>query len=324
MINKMCSKNIFLATFISLIFSGASYAETCPKPPDWINLRETSENCIYSVVKVDSFSDIEFISFLDALTRNSSGLLKKVRMPAGEFKFSRSIKITGSNGWLLYLEGDSSLTTKFVFNGAHGFDIEGPFAIGLINKLTLKGSGEKGRLNDAHLDMTGILARRGAVIRLGQDVVVEEFSRAGVQAYMSSTIFAPSVISRNNGSDGFVASYNSTVYARNAVASGNRGDGFFAEAASTIDAEGSVAKGNVIDKSNGQQRGGDGYVAILGGIINANYARIESNEDQDFVLSGQGLISANKIKFKEKIKALIRDNSLLIIENESKKFILQK
>jgi hypothetical protein len=266
------------------------------------------------ITKKDLFLDIQFVRFLDLLSRDSGGLIKKVKIPAGEFNFSRSIRITGANGWLLYLEGEGSSATKLVFNNVHGVNIEGPFALGLINKLTLNGNGKNGMQNNPQTDKAGILGRRGANIRLGQDVVVEEFSRVGVQAFMSSTIYALGVISRNNGSDGFVASYNSTLYARNAVAYGNRGDGFYSEAASSIDAQNSMAKGNVIDKSNGQRRGGDGYVAILGGVINADYAEVEGNEDQDFVAISQGVISARRIKSKTKVKFQIRDNSTFVSE----------
>lgn len=285
--------------------SASSAGQSCPTPPAGITI-EPGGGCKYRVVAKD-FSDDSFIRFLDVLSRDVSGGKKQVLFPAGSFRFVSPISITGANGWLVEIIGAGSKSTKFVFDNVNGIDLEGPYSLGLVDRLTVNGNGRRGMVNDPHKDKYGVLARRGANIKLGRDVVVEEFSRAGVQAYMSSTIFALGVISRNNGSDGFVSSYNSTVYAGGAVSEGNRGAAYFCEGAASLFAEDSVARGTVMDRTKGQSRGGDGYIALLGGVILADRASLAGNEDQDVVAHSNGIVSMVGATFSGQAKMQVRN-----------------
>lgn len=285
----------------------STYGSACPAAPVGFNVDSAGNDCVYIVPDAERFSDAQFVNWLGELSRDISGRKKIVRFLEGDYHFGRSIRYEGAGGWLMQIEGGGSLTTRLIFANVHGIDLEGPVALGLVSRVTLSGDGKRGMRNDARYDKVGILARRGANIRLGQDVVVEEFSRVGIQAFMSSTIYAPGTISRNNGSDGFVASYNSTVYARKGQAIGNRGAGFFSEGSASIFAEDSRASGSLVDLTKGQRRGGDGYVARLGGIIQADRAEASDNEDQDYVALDNGLISARQAKAKVAPKVQSRD-----------------
>lgn len=283
-----CRNMYKIYIFFLTLFNGI--ANDCIEPPNWMTLN-VSSNCEYNVKDEKYFIDVEFTHFLEELSFNTSNKVKLIYIPKGTYIFNKSIKVSGFNGWKIQLIGYSKESTKFVFNNINGIDIEGPSALGLVDNLTINGNKQLGKINHPLYDKYGVLARRGAVIKLGKNVIIEEFSRAGVQAYMSSTIFAEGVISRNNGSDGFVASYNSTVYAKKSISMNNRGDGYFCEAASSIDAREANAIRNYIDLSNGQKRGGDGFVAILGSVINAIGSSAIENEDQDFINLSGGLIN---------------------------------
>ena len=129
---------------------------------------------------------------------------------------------------------------------------------------------------------------------------------------MSSTIFALGVTSRNNGSDGFVSSYNSTVYAGGTVSEGNRGAAYFAEGAASLFAEGSAARGTVVDRTKGQRRGGDGYVARLGGVIAADGSTVSGNEDQDAVAISGGVVSLVGAHFRGPAKIMTKDGGYVL------------
>lgn len=305
--------NKLIAAGSMVLWCTAGHTRSCPEPPTWISSSATSDTCTFTFTQKDQFNPASLVEFIDLLSHDAGKAIMRVRIPAGQYIFNRPISVTGANGWKLQIVGDGAADTKLVFANSHGVSLEGPYAIGLIDKLTLNGDGQRGIRNDSLLDKQGVLARRGANIKLGRDVIVEEFSRVGVLAYMSSTIYAAGVISRNNGSDGFAASYNSTIYARKSVSSGNRGDGYFSEAASSIAAEESTSMRNVVDRTQGGTRGGDGYVAILGAVINAHSATLDSNEDQDFVVTGTSVIDARGVATKEKLKSQVRDNGTLIL-----------
>ena len=292
-IDLNASKILLLITAFT-VFVAEVFAGQCPDAPAGIRSDNTNDVCSYQV-HPDKFSDIAFIHFFDELSRNANGFKKLVTFPAGTYRFSRSITISGAGGWSVQIIGAGSQLTKLVFNNVNGVDLDGPYALGLVDRLTINGNDKRGIVNDALKDKYGVLARRGANIRLGTDVVVEEFSRAGVQAYMSSTIFAKDVVSRNNGSDGFVSSYNSTLYAGGAVADGNRGTGFFCEGAASLFAEKSTSRRAITDRTKGQ-RGGDGYTARLGAVIAADGSLVHGNEDRDFVAITHGFISAVDVK----------------------------
>lgn len=290
----MNSSRVLLLITVFTIFVTKVFAAQCPNASAGFKLEDVDSICLYRV-NPNKFSDKSFINFLNDLSHNANGFKSQVIFPAGTYRFSRSITISGAGGWLVQIKGAGSKLTKLVFNNVNGVDLEGPYALGLVDRLTINGNDKRGMVNDALKDKYGVLARRGANIKLGTDVVVEEFSRAGVQAYMSSTIFAKDVISRNNGSDGFVSSYNSTVYAGGAIADGNRGAGFFCEGAASLFAEKSTSRRAIIDRTKGQ-RGGDGYTARLGAVIVADGALVHSNEDRDFVAITHGFISAVDVK----------------------------
>ncbi len=119
-------------------------------------------------------------------------------------------------------------------------------------------------------------------------------------------------------SDGFSAANNSTIYAVGAVSQNNRGDGFISEMNSSIDATQSKAIGNKVDDSGGLVRGGDGYVAILGGVINAEGIEASFNEDQDLIALSNGVIAAAHAKTSNasgKFKVTIKNGGQVIKPN---------
>ncbi len=305
---KNCLRRLFVVA--ALLFAAMARSE-CMILADAAAPTESSDTCSYHF-NPSNFSSSRFAGLISKLAATASEKKRVIKFDSGAYLFDKAINFSGPFGWSITILGEGSQSTKLVFQNVHGVDLEGPVGLGLLDKITLNGNGQKGRVNDPLLDKYGVLARRGATIKLGRDVVVEEFSRAGVQAFMGSTIFANGVVSRNNGSDGFVASYNSTVYADAAQSLGNRGVGFFCEATSSIFAANSIAAGSLIDREKGQSRGGDGFVAILNGVIVADRAKLYGNEDQDFVALKGGLVSAGGATTDRPARVLIKDRGDII------------
>lgn len=300
---KVLFRSVFILAIINI--SNPAYSE-CAVFNDSYSAVDSAEGCIYKFNSVN-FNSARFLQLVSSLSTSPSDRRRILKFDAGIYLFDKPITYTGPFGWGIFVLGEGSQKTKFVFNNVHGVDLEGPVGLGLLDKITLNGQAQKGRVNDPLIDKYGVLARRGATIKLGRDVVVEEFSRAGVQAFMGSSIFAYGVISRNNGSDGFVASYNSTVYADSAQSLGNRGVGFFCEASSSIYASNSVSAGALVDREKGQSRGGDGFVAILNSVIVADRSKLHLNEDHDFVVLKGGVISAVNVNIDRIPRILIKD-----------------
>ena len=223
----------------------------------------------------------------------------RLQLGSGAFRFSEPLDLSPFRETAIEIVGSGATATRLVFTNAHGIMLNGPQGYRSISALTVSGDDRSGRIGDADKDKTGVTAKRGAALNIGPDVVVEAFSRCEIVAHLNSTIFAPGVVSRGNGSDGVVAAYNSSVFARGARATDNEGVGFFAEANSSIDARNTVASGNRfdrIDQKTGRSRGGDGYVAMQNATINADHSTAADNEDNGYSATFHSMISARSAR----------------------------
>ena len=124
--------------FLLVLFVCAppAFSGQCPASPDYSRPELVNGICIYSVSQ-DSFSASSFIEMVDTLSRENTGLKKRVSLGAGVYRFSRPISLRGSNGWLVEIVGAGANATRLVFDNANGIDLEGPYSLGLVDRLTI-------------------------------------------------------------------------------------------------------------------------------------------------------------------------------------------
>lgn len=191
--------------------------------------------------------------------------------------------------------GSALTTLKFDFAGKQGlgtaaFKLVGQRSLGLLDGVTIDGSNWSGRTGgppasysgDSN-DPIGILAREGATIHLGPDVIVKDMARNGILTFMNGNIHCNGATVQNCGSDGFVASTAGSTNAKNTKSIGNYGFGYYSDYGGSLWADDSQATDTL--KRNGT--GGGGYAANFNGTLVARDSQSLRNTGDGYLsLSG--------------------------------------
>lgn len=176
--------------------------------------------------------------------------------------------------------------------------MEGGERLGYVNGFTLDGNGKRGYHDDSH-DAQAVLLRRDCYVKLGADLLIQDWARCGILAFQGSTIFiegSPTsyVEIKNCGSDGVVASAGSNVYARFVRVSGCAGNGFHADMQGFIYAMDTHSINNV-GTNSARFRGGIGYTAVWGSTIRADNAVSTGNASSGMFANQNSTISADGV-----------------------------
>ncbi|MDJ0765802.1 MAG: hypothetical protein QNJ97_22650 [Myxococcota bacterium] len=296
----------------AFLTSRQTHASTCGPIPE-ADIETSCEICLGpsdgGQALVDTLRNLERIRILRGATLT-------IRLFAGDYFFNRQmtgitrlagednseanvgLEIRHPDGERIHIIGSGSDSTRLVFTNMHGLLVRDGSSLGLIDAVHLYGDGKIGRLFDPDADKQGILAREGSMIRCGSDVRVSEFSRVGVMAFRNSVIYAASVHSESNGSDGFVSSDGSSLEAANAEAKYNEGVGFFAEWNGTITAKGATAGANIVRAPGTDDEGGGiGFVARQGGVIRAPDGHAVNNEKAGAVATQNSTLIVDAMQF---------------------------
>lgn len=221
----------------------------------------------------------------------------------GTYNYADNIAINHQNGERIQYVGSGSANTKLLFTFVNqegtrtgAFSLNGSYNIGLINAMTIDGNNWSSRTGGSPEtaqgnanDPQGIIARNGAHITLGTDVIVRYFARCGIFAYNGSYINADKAITEYNGSDGIVASHSSTVNFNNGIARYNYGHGVYADYASSIWCSNATT-------TNGQKRGGTSNSVGIGAYSKSSiYCQASIIQDCDLGLSSEdGFIDCSR------------------------------
>jgi hypothetical protein len=178
------------------------------------------------------------------------------------YMFNSSLVINHPYGDRIEIIGNQTNPEQVVFDFGpnDGIVVENGNAIGLIDGVTIQGDGTAGR--------SGVHASNNATIKLGANVVVQDFGHSGVKASAGGVVWANGVTSRDNGRYGFLATENGTIHAMASLAQ-NNSDGYIATINSTIIATNSTASGNT----------NRGFLSVGGSYIYANGCTSTGNDD---------------------------------------------
>ena len=195
-----------------------------------------------------------------------------LQLQSGSHYYEESVVVSHADGARLRIVGDGSTSTLLSFDtGLAGLVAEDGAVIGGIDGLALVGDdGEE----------AGVLARRGAVVRLGGDLRVEGFAH-GVHATLGAVIEAEAgVVTLSNFGAGFLADRGGVVRVEGSNALANESSGYIAADGGVLLADGGSSQGNA----------SDGFLATDGGFLSARGGLAESNGQHGFVAQGADMV----------------------------------
>jgi len=174
------------------------------------------------------------------------------------------VSIDHPDGVHIQIVGAGSDKTMLTFFGGDGFVLPMSRSVGLIDKLSIRGSNVGGH---------GVLVQGSASAKLGHDFVVSAFVD-GVRT-TGGWVHAEGVVSKDNTDDGFEAGYGGFIMASDTVASGNAMMGYNAYLSSGMLANGASAQDNTLlgynaNINSGMQVGENGSASGSEHGYNAN------------------------------------------------------
>jgi hypothetical protein len=183
-----------------------------------------------------------------------------------------TIRVRHANGDRIAIVGNTGDPGQVVlrFAGVDGVAVRDNRSLSLLDGVTLRGN----------LTGKGVLAIDGGFIRLGPNVIVEEFDW-GLSAEFAGRIRAEGVIVRNNAFFGVAAREGGMVQAAGAQSIQNGSFGFTAVHGALIVANDALAEGNGY-MGPGSYRPAAGISAFEGGKIVANDASAIANGGSGF------------------------------------------
>jgi len=219
---------------------------------------------------------------LDALTmlnhqRVLPGATVTLAVADGTYDFEDTLDISHVDGQRLRIVGNETTPASVLFRfpeGVTGLRVDDGDALGWVDGITFDG--------DDSQPIAGVVAVRGATLRLGPNVVVQGFGGHGVLSARNSTVSAEGSTSQNNGRRGFFAFGGSHLRVEDVTATQNGEEGIRASLASGVEADGAVANNN----------GENGIEANTGGSMWADGAVANDNGDSGFKTWGNSVIWA--------------------------------
>jgi hypothetical protein len=191
----------------------------------------------------------------------------------GVYPFDATFVPAHRDGGRISIIGNTDDPSAVVLDFPQGGGINLPMSrLGLIDGVTIRGS----RAATGSAASHGVQATEGAVIRLGANVVVENFPFSGLRATLQGHITANGVISRNNGLDGFAVFNSGSMLAYEAEARGNGRFGM------NITVGGAVEAGLFTAANNTNH----GIRVFANGAFLGNGAVVSSNQDGMQALAG--------------------------------------
>ena len=199
---------------------------------------------------------------LDSLgtVRFAPGVVATILLTDPTYVYDAPIVVDHPEGEFIHIVGASS-STVLEFPSSEAIVVVGG-RLGLLDNLTLRGNPTLPRFT-----YIGVRIDAGGEIRLGPDLVVEQFSGNGVLSRAGSVVVANGVTSRDNVSHGFESHRGGVLIADGAAALGNGGSGFRATFGGTIFAPNSTASDNAED----------GYSALNSSAVGARDATARNN-----------------------------------------------
>jgi hypothetical protein len=235
-------------------------------------LGSRGEQLVYQVGISGVFADLhEALEWLSS-RRIHPGAEVVLQLQSGSHYYEESVVVSHADGARLRIVGDGSTSTLLSFDtGLAGLVAEDGAVIGGIDGLALVGDdGEE----------AGVVARRGAVVRLGGDLRVEGFAH-GVHATLGAVIEAEAgVVTLSNFGAGFLADRGGVVRVEGSNALANESSGYIAADGGVLLADGGSSQGNA----------SDGFLATDGGFISARGGLAESNGQHGFVAQGADMV----------------------------------
>jgi hypothetical protein len=193
-----------------------------------------------------------------------------LELPAGTSVCPDQVVVDHPDGNHIRIVGESRAGTTLQFHGKNGIVIPMSRSLGLLDKMTLTGSGGVG---------AGVVVRGGASAVLGDQVSIREFVD-GVSVD-GGWLRADGVVSEDNSGNGFAVNHGGTMRAEGARATGNALTGFTAFVGSTILANNAVAEDNARY----------GFNANAGGVVFGE-AMVATNNIHGFDANANGTIVA--------------------------------
>jgi hypothetical protein len=182
----------------------------------------------------------------------------RIRLSEGVYECDKTIRIVHPNSKLLQLmgsglDGNGEPATILSFASTHGvFLKDGAYL--RLDEITLRGPGSD--VGDAPVKH-GIYVIDGSHLKLGRNVIIENFKGIGLLAQYDSLVrrlhgdATGAVIARNNGQNGFQVQDGATAVLPYAQSISNGHSGFYAGNGGTLNASHSLAQGNSHHGFNG-------------------------------------------------------------------------
>lgn len=189
--------------------------------------------------------------------------------------YSQPIEIIHPHGKQIEIIGDVANPSNCVlqFNGSSGFEIAHKRKLRLLNGFHIQG--------DRTADTSGVLATKGAGIRIGAATVISDFYN-GVEASLSGRVYANTVLITNNAGSGLVSKYSGFLQANGTQSKDNELHGFHSVDGGIMQANNSKALGNKVN----------GYFSEDFGHIQSQEAEASSNLNSGFFATGKAFLDA--------------------------------
>lgn len=229
--------------------------------------------------------------------RLGTGVTATLNLGDGVYACSSPLTLSHPDGERIAIVGDTTdpSAVELRFADSAGIELVGPFVLGLLDGVTIAMDA-----NTTTDDLHGVQAVDGALIRLGESVVVSGWSGDGVRADYGGIVRANGVTVSGTG-EGFAAVRLGLVVAGDALATNNI-NGFFSSRFGLLDAEGATSMTNtsygfrarrhgwlVATSGLADSNGSTAYSAIDGALIVANGANATGNHPASFDPAAAGV-----------------------------------
>jgi|GEM_PF-5494796 len=234
----------------------------------------------------------------------SNGHTLTFQLADGTYTFNDNLTAVHRDGGRIRILGNVADPTKVVldFSAKGGGIVVRMGRLGLLDGVTIKGkrnaavvagcvASPRDAANACDLPANGVQAIEGGVIKLGDNVIVQNFFFTGVRATTNGYVLASGVESNSNGQDGFAAVDGGVVSAFGSSAETNARHGFNAAIGGVIDGENMRAKTN---GSQGVRAFGASMVYARGGSSTDNTSHGVTSLYGSHVYFENGIADDNK------------------------------